>query len=155
MGHIKGFLELVGLVALTAGGVLTFLGQVGFSPQIGPEAANAALAWLGDPCDGITHPAYNSRTRTDILDGVRAGEKTDEKYVVGVMAMRGEWAYVEASPYQGPESGQYKAYILTTIGNGWGLKWTGDPGAEPGNPDYPAGFDDNLLRCKEAGCSTT
>jgi hypothetical protein len=53
MGYIKGFLTFVGLVTVTLSGVLTFMTQLGFSTSVGPEAANAALAWFGDPCDGV------------------------------------------------------------------------------------------------------
>jgi hypothetical protein len=148
MGRIKGFFAALGVVfgATLAG--LQVMSAIGFGPTIGPDVANAALAWLGDPCDGIEHPAYQSQVRREILDGIRAEKNTDTLYVVEVIARRGEWAYVEASPYQGAQSGEFRAYILTQVGRRWGFKWEGQPGARPGQHDYPDGFDDGLLRCK-------
>jgi hypothetical protein len=153
MGYIKGFFALVGAVTVTLSTGATLLTQLGFSPTVGPEAANAALAWFGDPCDGVEHPAYMSQTLHEILDGVREARDSDELFVVQVAVRKDDWAYVEASPYQGGKSGQFTAYILSETESGWSVNWHGAPGARPGQHDYPAGFDDNLLRCKEIGCS--
>jgi hypothetical protein len=152
--RVKNFFVAVGAICVVLTAVLTLMGQIGFSPTLGPEAANAALAWLGDPCDGIEHPAYKSKARTAALDGIRDGKQYKGLYVVETLAVKGEWAYAEASPYQGPGSGELRAYILTRVANGWGLKWEGQPGALPGQQDYPEGFDDNLLRCKQVSCAT-
>jgi hypothetical protein len=154
VGRVKDFLVAVGAICLALGAVLTFMGQLGFSPTLGTETANAALAWLGDPCDGVEHPAYKSKARTAVMDGIREAKQYKGLYVVESIAVKDEWAYVEASPYQGPRSGELKAYILTGIANGWGLKWEGQPGALPGQQDYPEGFDDNLLRCKQVSCAS-
>jgi hypothetical protein len=153
MGYIKGFLTFVGLVTVTLSGVLTFMTQLGFSTSVGPKAANAALAWFGDPCDGVEHPAYMSDTRREILDGVRAARDSNEEFVVEVAVRKNDWAYVEVSPFQSPKSGEFTAYILTDTESGWSVMWHGAPGARPGQSGYPAGFNKDLLRCTKIGCS--
>jgi hypothetical protein len=147
------------VIATLTGGALNRIGVR--TDAVGASVSNAALVVFGDPCDGDFHPAYNTDERSSIVDGVQRYEGADSNvlWMVEKAAEKGNWAYIETVPPTGSTDQQLPAYVLHHDADDWAVKWEGDAGARPGdpdypqtgNPDYPNGFDSwdqNVLRCK-------
>ena len=142
--------------------LVLFGGPVGAAKLFGAERVGAAgatfiLRALGDPCDGVDHPAYQSDARGAIVDAVQVheGVETSEIYLVEKVAKKDGWAYIETAPWHGPGSGDPHAYILRAEDATWTFAWEGGTGAQPGageegNP-YPDDFDftdQDMLMCQ-------
>jgi len=156
---LKVVIEIIGALTALFLALGTFSDALGLE-AVGPVAASAMLELWGDPCDGVTHPAFRTEARATIVDGVEAFEQVTGTYAVEKVAVKQGWAYIEAAPLQGPGSGDIRAYILKRQGSEWTVRWNGRPGAEPGNPTgrpYPENFDSDdqdILRCQTV-CKAT
>ena len=122
----------------------------------GAAGATFILRALGDPCDGVDHPAYQSDARGAIVDAVQdyQGVETSQIYLVEKVAVKDGWAYIETGLWQGPGSGDPDAFILRAENATWTVLWEGDTGAQPGDGEegnlYPKTDlgDQHMLMCQ-------
>jgi hypothetical protein len=111
---VGGLSVILGLFRGAAGFVNAFGGEA-----IGPAAATFMLRLLGDPCDGVQHPPFQSPGRVRIVDAVQEyrGERTEPLYAVEKVAVKDNWGYIEAAPLV---SGEYATFLLESkMGSGW------------------------------------
>jgi hypothetical protein len=119
----------------------------------GPRGASATEA---PDCSGVTRPAQGSTERSVVVDAIRRHENYEGQYAVRTMTTLRDWAYVEATPYEGgalPGADAYHGYLAQLEDGEWKVRWEGSSGAEAdgsGEPPYPSGFSGDardVLRC--------
>jgi hypothetical protein len=149
----RGVFLGVSFVVLLFGGMAGLVNAFGLE-AVGPAAATFMLRAFGDPCDGVEHPPFQSEDRGRIVDAVQEsrGEPTEPLYAVQKVAVKDNWAYIEAAPLK---TGEYDGYLLEATNAKWVVRWNGPVGGQPGqgpkgNP-YPDDFDfpdQDILRCQ-------
>jgi hypothetical protein len=148
--------------ALTRGGDEPEPTPLPATPEPTPELHTAEPTQAPTPttrqpdCSAATRPGQGSEQRRLVLDGLRRQSGYDGRYQVQVMTILGEWAYVEAAPFDeqaAAVSGPFRGYLVRFDGQLWNHRWEGAPRPNPdgpGNPPFPQDFTEparDVLRC--------